>query len=73
MFGVIFFGLSVLSDSEVSHVALLMVRPYRTDAATQAANLANALPCEDDNEGIVDWFRVTKSIEKGSGSDAGRW
>jgi hypothetical protein len=44
--------------------ALLMVRRYRTDAATQAANRAQVLLTEEDNDGVIDWVRVMKAIEK---------
>jgi hypothetical protein len=54
----------VLSDREVWAAALLMVKRYRTNAATQAANRAEALLSENDSDGVVDWVRVIKAIEK---------
>jgi hypothetical protein len=54
----------MIPDKEIWQAALLLMKRYGADAATQAARRADELLAEGDADGAASWKRIVKAIEE---------
>lgn len=54
----------MIPDKDIWRAALLMVKRYGADAATQAAMRADGLLAEGDADGCAVWKRIMTAIEQ---------
>jgi hypothetical protein len=54
---------SLLLDRDIYSAALIMVKRYGEDAATQAAMRADVLGAENDTEGQREWIRIMEAVK----------